>query len=269
MCARISANSSAAAAMPADPGEHHGRDRLGRPQPQPRGSDHRERSLAPGQQLTKVIAGVVRGQARQPGQNASVGQYCLDAKQLGPGGPVPDRMDPAGVRGDHAADGGRVPGRQVDAVLQAGRRGVRAQFREGDPRAGGDLGGEGVHRVEPAQPAGGKEHRGRLAGRTGHRATDQPGVAALGDDGHAAVRAAPQHARHLRRRGGPGHAAGGPGVTAGPVPDVPGHQVRVGEYVLSADDRSEVGLQAGHGYQPRRIPAGRWNRPPTRCVKSP
>ena len=152
----------------ADPGEQDRRDRLGGPQPKPRRRDHGQCSLASGQQLGQVIAGVVGGQAGQPRHNGTVGEYCLDTEQLGPGGPVTDRADAAGVRGYGAADGGRVPGGQGDPVFQAGRCGVPAQLRDGHPGSRGDLGGEGIDRVQPAQPAGGQQHRRRGAARAWH-----------------------------------------------------------------------------------------------------
>ena len=73
----------------------------------------------PGQQRRQVIAGVVLDHPRQPPHDAAVGQDRLEPEQLRAHRSVAEDMDAARVRGDHAADGGRVPRAQVDAKREA------------------------------------------------------------------------------------------------------------------------------------------------------
>ena len=136
------------------PGQHGQGGRLGGPQPEPGRGDDPEGALAARQQLGQVVAGVVGLNAAEPADHAAVGEHRFQPEQLSPGRAVPDGLDAARVGGDRAAHRGRVPGGQVHAVLQPGPGGVRPQFRDRHPRAGGDLAGQGVHRVEPAQPRG-------------------------------------------------------------------------------------------------------------------
>jgi hypothetical protein len=228
-------------------GQHGDRGRLGGPQPEPGRGDDREGSLAARDELGQVVTGVVGLDAAEPADHAAVGQRGLQPEQLGARRAVPDRLDAAGVGRDRAAHRRGIPGRQVHAVLQADPGRVRAQFRDRHPGTRRDLSRQRVDRIEPAQPPGGKQHRGP-AGR--HPAAHQSGVPALRHDRGTVTRAGEQRPGHLVDVTGADHAAGGAAEPARPVRRVPGGDVGIGEHVLGSADRDQLGEQGVHEYSP-------------------
>ena len=136
-------------------------------------------------------------------------------------GPNAEHVQPAGVRRDHAADRGRVPGRQVDAEAQArGRRGPLEPL-EGRRR----------RRPSPGRPTRRSARAGRRRRRLsttdpdgGTPPPDQAGVAALGDQRHARSAAQGHHRRHLT---GVGRAHDRDGIA--PEPTGPVDRVALGE----------------------------------------
>ena len=95
---------------------------------------------------------------------------------------VAQEVETARVRGDHAADGRRLAGAEVDAVAPARPPAACRESVEGDPGARGDLAG---HRVDRAEPVEAAQVEDDLAVQR-HRAADQAGVAALGHERDAA-----------------------------------------------------------------------------------
>ena len=221
-----------------------------RDQAQPRRGDHRQGPLAAGQQAGEVVAGVVLGQPGQVGHHAPVAQHRLDAGHLGPHRAVAHHMDPAGVRGDHPADRARVPRRQVDAEGQPGRVGVGLQPGQRDAGPGGHLRGGAVDVAELVEPAQ-AEHQLTVERDP---ATDQAGVAPLGDDGDAGPRAGPHDGRDLLGRPRPDHRRRPAPEAARPVDGVPRGHFGVGQDLRRPDHvlqlRDEVGGQGGRGHGP-------------------
>ena len=168
-------------------------DQVARPghELEPGPGHHGQRALGAGQQRRVVIAGVVLDQAGQVRHDGAVRQRGLDAAQLGAHRAVAQDPQAAGVGGDGPADGGAAPAGNADAEVQLRVR--VAGLRQGDSRTGRDLTGGRVGRAQLAQPAQAEHH---LAVQR-HAAADQPGVAALRDDGEPGAGAAGQDLRDL------------------------------------------------------------------------
>ncbi len=202
----------------------------GRYQPDPHRRDHAERPFAAREQGRQVVAGVVPGQAGEMGDDAAVTQDGLHAEQLGPGVPVAQDAQAAGVRRDGAADRGAVPAGEVHAVGEAGGGRRPVQAADQHARADGGLRGRRVDRQGVAEPA--QAQHDLPAG--GHPAADEPGVAALGHQ------RGPVPGADLHDRGHPGGAhrpddGGRPADEApGPVPDVAGDDGGVGQHARVA-----------------------------------
>ena len=219
---------------------HRPRGRQRRHQPQPYPGQHPERALAAAEQPGQVVAGGVLERTVHPGQQRAGRQRELGGDQLSSGRAPAQHPQPTGIRGDRAADGGRVPGGPVHPELPAGRGGL--PLHRGDRRTGArDHGAVRGHRRQSRQPPGGQHHRALDPGR--HPAADQPGVATLRNHRHARRRAGREHRSHLARQTRPDHRSSRPAPPAGPVDLGPGLQVRVGQHVLPTDHRAERGLQ--------------------------
>ena len=76
-----------------------------------------EGAFAAGHDLGQVVADVVLHEAGEAARDGAVGEHDLDPAQAGAHRAVADDVDAAGVGGDHAAERGGVPGRDVDAEL--------------------------------------------------------------------------------------------------------------------------------------------------------
>ncbi|EUA39420.1 FAD linked oxidase domain protein [Mycobacterium avium subsp. avium 2285 (R)] len=125
------------------PGGHHGiqvgepadrrhRVRRGGVQSQVQLGDHAQRALGADEQRGQVVAGVVPAHPAAPAQQRAVGQRDLDAEHLLAHVAVPNRVQPTGIRGGHAADGRAVTGREVHAEHQVGgRRGLLHRGQRG------------------------------------------------------------------------------------------------------------------------------------------
>ena len=126
--------------------EGHHPLRAGRHQAQPGRRDHAERALAAAEQPRQVVAGVVLEQPAQVRHDRPRPEHGLDPGQLGPGGAVPEHLEPAGIGGDGAADRGAVPAPQVDPVGPPRRHRGRLHVGHRRPGAGGQLPGTGSRR---------------------------------------------------------------------------------------------------------------------------
>ena len=133
------------------------------------------------------------------------------------------------------------------AQVTAGAGRVRAQLRDRDPGARGHLRRQDVHRIEPAQPPGGEDHR--TPGRR-DSAADESGIAALRHHRRGVAAAGEQGPAYLTDVTRADHAACGAVEPAGPVRGVSGGDVGVGEHVLRAADRGQLGQQDVHEYSP-------------------
>ena len=162
-------------------------------QPDPR--DHGERPLAAGQQPPDVVAGVVLRDAGQAAHDGAIGQDGLEAEELRAHRSVADDVHAAGVRGDHAADRGGVPGSQVDPDLPAGGSRGALDRRQGRARADGDLARARIDLADLVEPQ--QAEHDLAAAR--HRSADEAGVAALRDDARSRRRRRPAGSRRPRR----------------------------------------------------------------------
>ena len=214
-------------------GEHRRRPRL---QLHRRRGDDAERAFAADHQVAQVVAGVVLAQPREAVPDLAGGRHHLEAEALLAGVAVAQHLGAAGVGGEVAADGAAALGAEAEGEQQAGagRRllGV-LQDAAGLDRHRHVRGIDAAHPVEPGQA----QHQ-LLAAGVGHRTSDQPGVAALGDDGRAVLGAQLHHLRHLGRAAGPDDCQRLAAPALAPV-DLPLPEVVPGQHVAGADDAAQ------------------------------
>lgn len=228
------------------------RDQRRRPQPgagdqaQPHLRDQGQRALAADQQSGQVVADVVLEQPAQPRHDGAGRQHSLQTDHLRAGRPEPHGRRAAGVGRRHPTDRGRVTCAEVHGHPQVVPADSRLHGRQRGARADSDLERQ---RLDLANL--GQQHRGQhdLAAAW-HAATDQPGVASLGDDGNTLSRQQLQHVARLLGQAGADDARGRPAEAPGPVQLVGGAQVLVDQNVLAADDVGQpldrCGSRCGH-----------------------
>ena len=160
-----------------------------------------ERAFAADQEVAQVVAGVVLAQARQAVPDAPLGGDDLEAEALLARVAVADDLRAAGVGREVAADRAAALGGEAEREQQAalGRSFLHALQHAaglGDERQVGGV--DAANAVQPRR----RQHHLASAG-VGHRAADEPGVAALGDD-RRAVGATGLRRRPRPRRSSPG-----------------------------------------------------------------
>ncbi len=187
------------------------RGRRQRPQPERDLGDDAERALGADDQPGEVVAGDALGRlSAQPYQLAGAGDQ-FQAEHVIARHAVLDAADPAGVRGDVAADrrprrAGRI--RRVPEAVRGDRRPQvvvdDAGLDDGEPLGRVDA-QDLVHPVE-------REHDTAV---DGIRAARQPGARPAGDNRHAVTEACPYDGDNLGGRLGPDHRRRLPGGRTG------------------------------------------------------
>jgi hypothetical protein len=191
----------------------------------------------------QVVARVVLREALEARDDRAVGEHGLDAGRAGASRPVAQGASAAGVAGDDPADRARVPGGEVQAGVVAGAATGVLEGGQRRARAHGDLAErvvDGADVVEPRQ-------REQDLAAAWHARTNEAGVAALGDDRRARVRAGAHDRGDLARVGRAHHEPGGASEPPGPVALVGRPQLRIVEDVAVSDDVHERVSQAHAG----------------------